>query len=129
MKTYKATSFATPQDLRGYIKCRDNGGSINHCFSYGDNGEGCFGDDTWNRNGPTMVALPATDMIEKWGSKAEARGKKVRVTLKGSSDSFIAECRDQSPDGVIDFNPASLQAAGLEFDAELSTTADWEWID
>ncbi len=133
MKTARATSFATPKDLRAYIKCRDTGGTSNHCLSVGDNGEGCFGDETWDVHGAAMCALPTVEMVSKWGTKAAARGKKVRVNLAGggsvNAPPFICECRDQSPDGVIDLNPAALVAAGLPFDAEINMPCEWEWVD
>lgn len=113
--TYRATSFAGPQDLRAYIKCRDSGGSGDHCLSYGDNGEGAWGDETWVFD-EAIVALPRA---------VGSRGRKLSVTLNGVT--FQAVCKDISPVGVIDLNPGSLIAAGLDPLTELDTTAQWQW--
>ena len=76
----RATSFATLKDLRGYIKCRDNGGSQRFCLNKGDNGEGMWGDNTAQLDVP-MVALPVSEMKKKWGNTSSARGKPVRLRL------------------------------------------------
>lgn len=124
----RATSFATLKDLRGYIECRDNGGSQTFCLNKGDNGEGMWGDNTAQLD-VAMVAIPTSEMKKKWGSIKAARGRIVRLRLLGAGHKkwFNAECRDAGPIGVIDLNPAALVAAGLPSDTELSTTAEWEW--
>lgn len=68
-----------------------------------------------------MVALP---------SDVAVHNKKVKVILHANqgTNPFVATCNDKSPHGVIDLNPASLVAAGLPSDIELSCPAEWEYI-
>lgn len=120
MNTSRATSFATYQDLVGYIKCLLGGDSETHCYNYGDNGVGASGKTTAQIHTP-MVALPAHSAL----------GKHVSITLQagfGHGEPFIAEVADIGPEGVIDLNPAALIAAGLPEDKELSCSASWEWV-
>lgn len=118
MNKAKATSFATLKDLRGYIVCLLAGGSETHCYSKGDNGEGAWGDITAQLHTP-YVALPESVAVHN---------KSVRVLLEmEGARPFYALCGDKGPDGVIDLNPAALQAAGLPTDTELDCPAHWEW--
>lgn len=124
----KGTSFATLKDLVGYIDCLLAGGSETHCYNHGDNGRGCWGDVTAQLD-TAMVALPESEMIKKWGSKKAAKHKKIWFKLdQGSKTKVEAIVADQSPDGIIDLNPASLMQAGLPSDTELSCNAEWDWI-
>lgn len=119
MTSARATSFATPQDLRGYIKCRDAGGSPAACLSKGDNGEGAWGDETWVLD-VAICALPRT---------VARHNARVRVLLTaGHGEAFECLCRDIAPSGVIDLNPGALTAAGLALDTELSCDAQWEFV-
>ncbi len=121
----KLTSFATYQDLVGYIKCLQDGNSSEFCYRKGDNGVGASGKTTAQIRVP-MVAIPTSEMKAKWGSTSAAWGKKVKVTLKGKS--AICEVADIGPKGVCDLNPAALIALGLPQDMELSEQGSWEWV-
>lgn len=127
MTTARATSYSGLKDLVAYIDCLLAGGSESHCYSKGDNGRGCWGDVVAQLKTP-MVAIPAAEMVKKFGDSAHARGKLVTVTLQGGKP-FDAEVRDKAPDGVVDLNPAALVAAGLPSDIELDVPATWKWKD
>lgn len=122
----KASSFADPADVAAFKRCKAKGHSDEYCFAYGDNGIGCWGDDT-TTNVP-MCALPREDWIA-FGSAA--RGKKVLVAAGGKS--VVCELRDTMPwkrnikNGAgIDLNPAACKALGLK--PPILVDATWEWV-
>ncbi len=122
----RLTSFATYQDLVGYIDCLLNGGSETYCYRKGDNGRGASGKVTGQQHTP-MVALPSSELKKKWGSTSKAWGKKVLV--KTGTREAVAIAADISPPGVCDLNPAMLIAMGYPGDKELNVQGTWEWID
>lgn len=124
-----ATSFATLKDLESYIRCLLRGGSETHCYNYGDNGRGAWGDLTAQLTVP-MCALPPDDMIAQYGSSNAAHGKKVLVmfTFNGVVRAVVCTVGDKGPPGVIDLNPAALQKADLPTDTELSVPATYYWL-
>ena len=124
----KCTSFSTLQDLVGYIKCRDSGGSADYCLNKGDNGVGCWGDVVATLK-IAAVALPKSEMEKRFGpgNMHIARNAAVRVTLPGHTP-FVAHVLDLAPPGVCDLNPGSLMAAGLPSDTELDMQGEWEWV-
>lgn len=111
----RATSFATLKDLVAFIKCKAQGGSDNHCFNYGDNGEGAWGDTTAQLSTP-MCALHGVGH----------RGDLVKVTI--GNKSVVCELRDRSPEGVCDLNPAALVALGFPSDCELDQPCTFEFV-
>lgn len=122
-----ASSFADPEDIRRYKLKKAQGLSDREAFKYGDNGIGCWGDDTTERR--PMVALPPEDW--KQFGKA-ARGKKVQVVINGAW--IIAELRDTMParknikNGCgIDLNPEACYRLGLK--PPIRTQAKWRWSD
>lgn len=124
--TAKMTSFATYQDLVGYIKCRNGGGGENGCYARGDSGIGAWGDVTAQLKVP-MCALPPEAMIRRFGTSRGARGAKVLVWIDGIAKPVVCECRDKGPEGVCDLNPAALMAFGLPQDLELRKSGRWQW--
>lgn len=121
----RLTSFATYKDLRGYIKCRDGGGSPSFCLNKGDNGEGYAGDNTATTK-VAMCALPKAELIRKWGTTLKARGKPVKVTM--GNKTVLCELRDIGPTGVCDLNPGALVKFGLDQETELNEPGKWEWV-
>ncbi len=121
----KLTSFATYQDLVGYIKCLQKGNSSEFCYNRGDNGVGASGKTTAQIQTP-MVAVPTSEMKKKWGSTRNAWGKKIEVTC--GTRKATAECADIGPEGVCDLNPAMLIAMGWPQDQELNVQGEWKWI-
>ena len=51
-----ASSFADPADVRRFRACKAAGKSDQECFKVGDNGVGCWGDDT-------TTAVPMLSLI------------------------------------------------------------------
>ena len=120
------TSFATYQDLVGYINCLLAGNSATFCYNKGDNGTGASGRVTAQIKTP-MCALPKAELVKKWGSVKAAWGKKVKCTI--GRKTFFCEVADIGPVGVCDLNPAALLAANLPEDQELNVQGEWEWAD
>jgi hypothetical protein len=123
-----ASSFADPADIAAFKKCKKTGKTDKQCFAVGDNGIGCWGDDTTGK--VAMCALPPEDMIERWGSVARARLKPVRVTI--GKKTIVALLGDRMParanikNGAgIDLNPAACKALGVKI--PLKTPATWSW--
>lgn len=123
----KASSFADPADVAAFIRCKATGKTDVQCFAVGDNGIGCFGDDTTKG---LWVALPPEDMEERWGSVKAAKHKEVRVRANGKE--VIAKVGDRMPararieNGAgIDLSPDTVAALGLR--VPLYVDAEWEW--
>jgi len=128
----KASSFADPADIKAFIRCKKMGGTDRECFKVGDNGVGCWGDDT-NVDVP-MCAVSASHMQKKTGSTAinpkQARGLQIIVFANGGN--VICELRDRlpnnSPNGaVIDLNPSAAKVLGLK--PPFLVDAKWAWMD
>lgn len=124
-----ASSFADPADVRAFKRCKEQGYSDQHCFSLGDNGIGCWGDDVSEHTGPAC-ALPPEDMIDKYGSIVDAKHAKVKVVANGKE--VVCILKDRMPfkgnikNGAgIDLNPDAVRSVGLE--PPIMTNATWEW--
>lgn len=120
-----ASSFADPADLRAFRRCKAQGKSDRECFKVGDNGIGCWGDDTAADR--PMCALPPEDW-RPLGKKA--RGAAVLVEANGRR--AACELRDTMParrnikNGAgIDLNPAACRALGLT--PPVLVPATWRW--
>lgn len=122
--TARFTSFATYQDLVAFIKCLEKGNSSTYCYSKGDNGVGASGLTTAQIHTP-MCALPASEMIAKWGSKKASFGKLVNCTI--GNKTVKCTLADIGPPGVCDLNPAALIAFGFAQDKDLSVSGTWTW--
>lgn len=99
--------------------------SDQEAFKYGDNGIGCWGDDT-TANVP-MCALPPEDW-KPLGAKA--RGARVAVSTQHAT--VICELRDTMPRKAnikngrgIDLNPAACEALGLKIPVQAPVI--WSW--
>jgi hypothetical protein len=131
MPTVIASSFADPADVAAFKKAIADGKSEAEALELGDNGTGKWGDETWHDNAP-MCALPPEDWLAKWGTGANARGKKVSVTYKGKT--VIGELRDTMPHKAninngagIDLNPGFAKAFGVKPPFMLKGV-QWEWV-
>ncbi len=120
-----ASTFADPADVAAFRHCKANGGTDQECFKVGDNGVGCWDDDT--TVDVPMCALPPEDW-EPFGSSA--RGKKVLVSANGLE--VICQLRDTMPrkanitnKAIIDLNPAACAALGIRIPS--LTPAAWQW--
>lgn len=122
----KLTDFADYTDLVAFIKKASTfltQAQIQECLAVGDNGVGASGKTTATDTIP-MVALPAQEMKNKWGSTTTAWGKLVRVTFEGVSKE--GQCQDISPPGVCDMNPAMLKSMNLKH--PFSGQGTWDWV-
>jgi hypothetical protein len=118
-----ASSFADPEDVAAFVRCKSLGRSDKECFLVGDNGIGQFGKITAQLHTP-MVALHADDMVARWGSVQAAAHKKVRVRLRGRE--VIASVEDRmSERGRIDLNPAAAKA--LRVTPPILIWCKWSW--
>lgn len=125
-----ASSFADLKDLEAFQHAKAMGWSDKQAFKVGDNGVGAWGDFTARDDVP-MCALPPEDWLDKWGSAAVARGKRVAVTYKGKT--VVGELRDTMPHKAnitngagIDLNPGFANA----FDEQppfMLANVQWEW--
>lgn len=121
-----ASSFADPQDVEAFWRAKRKGMSDKQAFAYGDNGIGCWGDDT-TKNVP-MCALPPEDW-RHLGSKA--RGKIVLVRI--GNKTIQCELRDTMPKKAnikngcgIDLNPAAVAAFGMK--PPIKVSAMWRYL-
>lgn len=127
MKTF-ASSFADPADIRAFKRCKAQGHSDDHCFAFGDNGKGCWGDDTL-RDAP-LVALPKDDLQERFGKWQKGRGALVKVKIEGVT--VVCEVRDCMPwkknihNGAgIDLAPGAQRRFNLK--PPFLVPCTWEW--
>lgn len=124
--TVKATSFADPADVAAFRRCKDQGGTDQHCFSVGDNGVGKWGDSCVAGTGPAC-ALPPED----WSQVPNPRKK--LVTVKYGEKSVVCELRDTMPHKAnikngagIDLNPDACEALGISIPADARVS--WAWV-
>ncbi len=113
----KASSFADTKDVAAFRRCKAQGKSDQQCFKLGDNGIGCYGDDTTNEAIP-YVAIRPDDMISLWGDIQDAKHKEVAVHIMGQS--HICIVGDRMPwaknvknGAVIDLAPGAQKLFGL----------------
>ena len=113
----KASIFAGPTDVRKFREAKAKGWTDEQAFKVGDNGVGCWGDNT---AGPIpMVALPPEVMEKQWGAVKAARHRNVRVVYNGESCNAIVADRMPHEENItngcrIDLNWALAQALGIQ---------------
>lgn len=135
---FKASSFADPVDVAKYDKWfvtyKDRGLSdveaAGKARAKGDNGVGCWGDDTKEGSGPSC-AVPPEYMIAQWGSTAKARKKQIRVTIGKQTETVILKdvmphIRNIKNGARIDLNPDAVRLFGME--PPILVDASWEWV-
>jgi hypothetical protein len=127
-----ASSFADPDDVRVFKRCKALGHSDQFCFKTGDNGIGKWGANTAQEHTP-MCALPR-DVWQRAGKKG---GAKVRVTYRGemqnktpiSVEGILADTMPSTANiknGCgIDLNPAFAKKLGLK--PPFKVPVEWEW--
>jgi len=118
-----ATSFADPADILAFKKCKAQGMSDKEAFQYGDNGIGCWGDDT--TGAMPCCALSPEAMQAKWGSIAAAKHKHVLVSVGEKTVICILKDRLPHHSTRIDLNPGACAVLGLKPPDKVS--AEWEW--
>ena len=120
-----ASSFADPEDVRRYRKWfaiykaqgMSDGKADDLAKAKGDNGQGCWMDDTSAGSGPSC-ALPPETMIDIWGSVDAAKHQKL--FLECGERSVTCLVKDRMPhiahitNGArIDLNPDACEALDL----------------
>ena len=131
-----ASSFADPEDVRRFRKCKLEGGywsrgvwhpgsSDSHCFEIGDNGIGFWEDDVSEGTG-NSCALPP-EVIDYYGLKhmdaliVNHNGKEATVLLKDHMP-HIAYLESHNRKYRIDLNPDACKALGISIPAEAKVT-------
>ncbi len=125
----KGSSFADPADVRAFRRCKAEGKNDQQCFKVGDNGVGCWNDDTSEGSGPSC-AIPPDDMEAKFGSVAGAKHAKVIVEAAGKTATVTV--KDRMPwkrnitnGAVIDLNPDAAELLGLR--PPFMVPVRWKW--
>lgn len=120
-----ASSFADPQDVAAYRRCKAQGGSDQKCFAIGDNGIGAWGADTTVDR--PMIALPR----EVWRHAGKRGGAPVEIRL--GEFLFAAELGDTMPSlanikngAGMDCNPACVRKLGKKPPMMLAGVG-WRW--
>jgi hypothetical protein len=123
----KASSFADPKDIAAFEHCKREGKSDQECFKVGDNGVGCWGDDTKEGSGP-CCAVPGRRMTDRWGSRDAAKHKMIEVTI--GDKSLVLPVKDRQSDdlssgAIIDLNPDAGAYFGLK--PPFLVSCAWRW--
>lgn len=119
-----ASSFADPDDVAAFKRCKAQGHSDKHCFDVGDNAIGCWGDSTESGSGPSC-ALHTSVIAHKWGSKNAGKHKEVHVRYGHKEVTCVLKDICGKKDR-IDLNPDAVKAIGLK--PPILVTVYWEWI-
>jgi hypothetical protein len=119
-----ATSFADSKDVETFKKCKAEGMSDAEAFKYGDNGIGCWGDDTTTAE--PCCALSPEAMTAKWGSVKAAKHKQVFVSVGGKRVRCVLKDRLPHHSNRIDLNPGACAALGLK--PPVKVEAVWRWV-
>ena len=118
-----ATSFADPEDVEAFKRCKAEGKTDQECFKVGDNGIGCWQDDTTTG---VCCALPPDMMEAKWGSIKAAKHKRVLVSVGDKEVVCILKDRLPHHSARIDLNPGACVLLGLT--PPVKVRAHWEWF-
>jgi len=126
----KASSFADPADIEGFKKAKARGLNDKEAFAFGDNGIGCWGDDTTNVTLP-YVAVTPDDMIAQWGSIAAAKHKHVAVTIGDKTVNCIVADRmpwkkNVTNGAIIDLAPGAQHF--FELEPPFLVDCSWSWV-
>jgi hypothetical protein len=118
-----ASSFADPNDIAAFKKCKAQGKSDKECFKVGDNAIGCWGDSTAEGTGPSC-ALHVSVISARWGSKAKGKNKKVHVRYGSKEVTCVLKDICGKKDR-IDLNPDAVAAIGLK--PPILVEVHWSW--
>ena len=119
----RASSFADPDDIKAFERCKAQGKTDKQCFEVGDNGIGCWGDSTREGTGPSC-ALHTSVISARWGSKA--KGKHKQVWVRYAAHEVICILKDMcGKKDRIDLNPDAVAAIGLK--PPILVEVHWEW--
>lgn len=119
----RASSFADPNDIAAFERCKALGKTDKQCFAVGDNGIGCWQDSTKEGTGPSC-ALHVDVIRAKWGSKNA--GKHKQVWVRYADKEVICVLKDIcGKRDRIDLNPDAVRAIGLK--PPILVEVHWEW--
>lgn len=121
-----ASSFADPEDVAAFRRCKAEGKSDQECFAVGDNGKGFWGDDTTST--VPQCALRPQDIAARFGDPA--KGRRARVEVAIGDRSIVCLLTDHMPhdppdDAIIDLSPAAVAALGQH--PPMLTRTTWRW--
>ena len=95
MKVF-ASDFAGQDDVAAYKAAIARGLSPQEALAKGDNGVGCWGDDTTTED-VAICALPPDDYLARWGKGTVARNKRVLVVDLLTGQPALCLLRDRMP--------------------------------
>jgi hypothetical protein len=129
MKSTIATSFADPADIEAYLKAKAEGKSEQEALNVGDNGIGCWGDNTKQGSG-ARSSLPAHVIIDRWGYMKNGRGRLIRVFFGNQwIDTILSDegpgLKEEAEGHGLDLNFDAWAAFGVSVPAEHSVQWDW----
>jgi hypothetical protein len=122
-----ASSFADPEDVLRFNRCKKRGFSDGKCFKVGDNGIGKWGHNTAQNHTP-MAAIPR----DVWAAAGKKGGAQIKVTWKGKTvpgilGDTLPATENITNGAVIDLNPAFAIAFGVKPPFMLHDV-EWEWV-
>ncbi len=119
------STFADPDDVDAFRRCKRRGGTDVECFAVGDNGVGCWGDDTTSTL-EYFVALHHDDMVARWGTLANSKHRLIRVRV--GEHEVLARIGDRTSErGRVDANPACQIT--LRVLAGSLVPCRWQWAE
>jgi len=129
MNTTIATSFADPADILAYEGAKAEGKTEEEALAVGDNGIGCWGDNTKEGSG-ARSSLPAHITIARWGSMWNGRGRLIRVFYGGTFvDTILSDegpgPKEEAEGHGLDLNFDAWKAFGISVPAERQVQWDW----
>jgi hypothetical protein len=128
----KASSFADPEDVvifKKYFAIYKSEGMSDHdaeqaAFKKGDNGIGCWGDDTTGAS--PACALTKEDIVRRWGTLDAGKHKLVEVAANDRSVTCVLkDIKGHMNEAIIDLNPGACAVLGLE--PPIMVSATWKW--
>lgn len=130
MNTTIATSFADPADIRAYLEAKMRGETEEQALDVGDNGIGCWGDDTKMGSG-ARSSLPAHVTVSRWGSMWNGRRRLIRVFYGGTFvDTILSDAgpgpKEEAEGHGLDLNYDAWKAFGVSVPAEKKV--QWDWL-
>ena len=116
-----ASSFADPDDIRAFRRCKAQGKTDKQCFEVGDNGIGFWGDDVSEGSGPACALPP--EVIDYFGLGHNsplivAHNDKEATVLVRDHMPHLSYLESHNRKYRIDLNPDACHALGISIPAE-----------
>lgn len=131
MTTTIATSFADPADIVDYNRAIAAGKTVAQALAVGDNGIGCWGDNTKQGSG-ARSSLPAHVITARWGSMHNGKNRLIRVFFSDKwIDTILSDVgpgpSEEHEGHGLDLNYDAWAAFGLI--PPCSHTVQWNWTE